>query len=266
MKIPNIHSKARRVLDFIMGARDPKVWRALGPYGFSRSVMGEAVVLLKRATTLSLQGGTDEPFTEEGVAARMDAFENLWFPIAKSTLLRHHPKVSEALFENITRSRGRGTTFGLITFLTRLGAMSEGAAPFGDEGKVARDLLTERGLTPAVAAQGRALVEEIADKRPEVTPPNREDQEEALAALWAWYLEWSGIARAVIKDRSMLRTLGFRQTRATDPSPEDASDEEEAESVKVLGEWASQEKSDADAPSDDPEIPVPQLPARDKAS
>ena len=41
-----------------------------------------------------------------------------------------------------------------------------------------------------------------------------EEQEAALAraevALWAWYLEWSGIARAIIKDRRVLASLGFR--------------------------------------------------------
>ena len=31
--------------------------------------------------------------------------------------------------------------------------------------------------------------------------------------MWAWYLEWSQIARVAIKQRSLLKELGFLTTR-----------------------------------------------------
>jgi len=33
------------------------------------------------------------------------------------------------------------------------------------------------------------------------------------AAMWAWYLEWSQIARVAIKQRSLLKELGFLAAR-----------------------------------------------------
>lgn len=41
-------------------------------------------------------------------------------------------------------------------------------------------------------------------------------------ALWNWHLEWSGIARVVIRDRRPLRLLGFLRTvRRPDGREED---------------------------------------------
>jgi hypothetical protein len=31
----------------------------------------------------------------------------------------------------------------------------------------------------------------------------------AVAHLWVWYLEWSAIARVAVKDRRLLRSMGF---------------------------------------------------------
>lgn len=53
-----------------------------------------------------------------------------------------------------------------------------------------------------------------------------EEQEAALeaaeAAMWGWYLEWSKIARIAIKQRPLLRQLGFLSVRR-------GSEEEETE-------------------------------------
>jgi hypothetical protein len=50
-----------------------------------------------------------------------------------------------------------------------------------------------------------------------------EEEAAAIGALWSWYLEWSGIARVAIKDRRVLRMLGFLRTRAA-ASEEDADE------------------------------------------
>jgi hypothetical protein len=39
-------------------------------------------------------------------------------------------------------------------------------------------------------------------------------REAALAAVWAWYLEWSEVVRVVVKDPRLLRKLGFGAARA----------------------------------------------------
>ena len=49
---------------------------------------------------------------------------------------------------------------------------------------------------------------------------HRAETAEAEAAMWAWYLEWSQIARSVINDRGLLRQLGFlRPTSTTSADP-----------------------------------------------
>ena len=52
----------------------------------------------------------------------------------------------------------------------------------------------------------RGLTDEDSSE-PVVDPEARATAE---AHLWAWYLEWSGIARATVKDRRVLAALGLR--------------------------------------------------------
>lgn len=69
---------------------------------------------------------------------------------------------------------------------------------------------------------------------------SRSAEEQALAeqALWSWYLEWGGIARATLTDRRLLRSLGFLQNRRSrsdeeedDGTEEDSSEETDAPDV-----------------------------------
>lgn len=84
----------------------------------------------------------------------------------------------------------------------------------GEEGRAARALLAKRGLTDAVVARARELLEQL--RTPEEAPAvdvealDREVRAKAEHAMWQWYLEWSGIARIAIRDRRALRALGFK--------------------------------------------------------
>ena len=55
-----------------------------------------------------------------------------------------------------------------------------------------------------------------------------ETVEDAEKRLWSWYLEWSVIARAAIRDRRLLRSLGFLRVvrKAGGEVEEVVSDEE----------------------------------------
>ena len=68
-----------------------------------------------------------------------------------------------------------------------------------------------RGLTDEELAAARALLARVqrgpSSSEPVVDPEARATAE---AHLWAWYLEWSGIARATVKDRRVLAALGLR--------------------------------------------------------
>lgn len=57
----------------------------------------------------------------------------------------------------------------------------------------------------------RALLARVPQSPPSDDPiADPEARAAAEAHLWAWCLEWSGIARATIKDRRILNALGFR--------------------------------------------------------
>jgi hypothetical protein len=65
--------------------------------------------------------------------------------------------------------------------------------------------------------------------------------------MWSWSLEWSTIARVAIKERYILRALGFRRKQNA----------EEAE----VGEAQESEGEESDGAASDPK-PVLALPAR----
>jgi hypothetical protein len=240
MKNSRITNKAYRVLGFIWGLRNPAVVRALAPYGFSPEVLVEGGEYMQHFSNVCLSGTDPTVAVEERLTRRLDEFENQWFPIAKAALSRHHPALGEAFFANLSQSQGKGTTFGLMTFVSRLETLAEGEAPFGADGPVARALLAERGITAEVEAEAHALVEEVYSIAPEEkAASNNAERDEAEADLWAWYLEWSAVARAVIKDKATLRSLGFRKRSRAGSDEEDSSDDEQDAAPALSGDGAS---------------------------
>ena len=99
-------------------------------------------------------------------------------------------------------------------------------------GKDARKLLARRGLTPKVIDEAKALLEQVTtlEEVPAELPDLEEERTrltEAEDAMWAWYLEWAEIARAAIKDRALLRRLGFLASsapRRSSGTTDDAND------------------------------------------
>lgn len=115
--------------------------------------------------------------------------------------------------QDLSQTEGPAVVVSVGTFVDRLKEMSKTDGGFGKNGKEARKLLAKRGLTANVLEHAEALIEKVQtiERRPE--PPNLEEQRAALTkaedAMWAWYLEWGAIARSSIKDRGVLRQLGF---------------------------------------------------------
>jgi hypothetical protein len=77
-------------------------------------------------------------------------------------------------------------------------------------------------------ADVRALIGSLAKVAPAPTLLSVEEEQErvaaAEAALWARYLEWSQLARVGIKNRTLLRQLGFLSTKGADSG--DGGDDE----------------------------------------
>lgn len=125
------------------------------------------------------------------------------------------PEVAAVLFRNLTQQTGPAVVVSVNTFLKRLAQMEKGEGGFDHVGVAARAVLVERGLTREKVEQAQQFVDQMATLAVEAPPqgPSIAEQQAAEDRLWAWYLEWSGIARVAIKDGRHLRSLGFVNSR-----------------------------------------------------
>ena len=112
------------------------------------------------------------------------------------------------------------------TFVDRYDELVAADQKYGAEGPKAQQLLNNRGVTAAVVAEAKAMLDALTHVAQPAEPASAEAEaaqlEEAEAAMWAWYLEWSKVARVAIKQRLLLKELGFLTSRrgATDEEEE----------------------------------------------
>jgi hypothetical protein len=217
MPILTIGAKAARVLDLMIGLREPRVARALAAHGFDEAEHDKGYELLRALTKgrLGVIGGD----VSKPIAA-LDAFENKWFPIVDAVLNAHFPESRERVFLNLVQTEGAEVVISVGTLLERL---DEEPAPV-------KALLAKRGLDAATLDAARGSIRDfrrVQDEPRHVVVDERADAA-AEAALWNWYLEWSTIARKVVTNRRLLRKLGFLKTASgevVDP-PLDEDDDE----------------------------------------
>lgn len=148
---------------------------------------------------------------------QLDAWENQWFPIAQAALERRFPAVAARFFLNLVQTEGPEVAISVRTFVDRYEELAAGNAKYGAEAKKAHELLLSRGLTPEVVNEAKALLgklQQVAGPSETVSAEAQQAElEQAEAAMWGWYLEWSKIARVAIKQRPLLKQLGFLVAR-----------------------------------------------------
>jgi hypothetical protein len=169
----------------------------------------------------------------------LDEWENKWFPIASATLAGHYPAAHEVVFRNLQQTTGLEVIVTVHTLIERVEAQPAAV----------RELLGKRGLTAEVIAEGKALVEQVGKfaKNPDGATIDAEADAVGERALWAWYLEWSSIARTVISDRRLLRGMGFLRAVGCV-----VGDVEEPEPEPVVEPERGADGGDADADVDAP--------------
>lgn len=205
--------KAERVLKLLLGLRNKKIATALAARGFGADDLEEGFALLRGVTGVALEVLPKAP-ANPAIILDIDRWENEWFPVADATLARHFPEVHARVFLNLSQTEGAGVIISVGTFIERIEALTKAEGGHGQAGKDARKLLARRGLDKTVVDEAKALlakVESIEDQPAALVDLEEEKARLAKAeqAMWAWYLEWGAIARASIKDRSLLRQLGF---------------------------------------------------------
>jgi len=175
-------------------------------FGFTQADMDEGWRLFQAATGTKLAKPRYQP-PDPTVLARLDEWENRWYPIVQATLERHLPDVAERVFLNLAQASGVEVTVSVSALVGRLRQLERDDT---ERSREARALLAKRGLSEAVLAEPEALLSRF-QTLPEPAPeePAEEDRSAAEDAMWAWYLEWSTVARQAITERSLLRSLGF---------------------------------------------------------
>lgn len=218
--------KAARVLKMLLGMRNARVAAAMAAYGFTDADLQEGWKLLQSVSRDRLGGGITKPASSE-IIDKLDSWENRWFPIAAASLERRFPAVSAQVFKNLPQTSGPAVAVSVRTFVERFDDMAASVGSYGPEGAAATAVLSARGLTAAVIDEARALLETVGriETYPDVTTidEDQEQLEKAEAELWGWYLEWSRIARTAVKQRVLLKQMGFVSSRAKTADEDDES-------------------------------------------
>ena len=203
-----VGQKAQRLLVFLMGLGNRQIVRALQPYGFSQAVLDEGWTLLRQtaASHLDAQPNAQQPREQ---IARLDAWENHWFPIASAVLQRHHPDVHAKVFLNLSQTQGKQVVLSVGTLVERI----DGLPAMGQGQALAT--LSLHGLTQVVLEEARSLLRQVMQPSLDDAPADDEPVVDHATedAMWSYYLQWSAIARRAISDRRLLRQLGFLRSQ-----------------------------------------------------
>jgi hypothetical protein len=220
-------------MGFILGLRNTNASRPLMAYGLNLEQLAVAHQLLRDATQLVLNQPKEDTSVNPALLERLDKIDNHWFPIIKYALVRHDPEIADWVFLNLHQSQGLELILSMSTLFERVRALGDGTSPFGEAGKEAFAVLRERNLTDEVFEQVDGLFAEV--QQFETTQGfGQVAYEEAVNKLWGWYLEWGGIARTVISDRRVLRSLGFLRTKGSSaPTPDEEGDGEDEDDTQV---------------------------------
>jgi len=225
-----IGQKAERVLTLLLALRNSRIAGALARYGFKNADLDEGWTLLRAVTRTQLDAIVEETPLDTDALRALDEWENQWFVIAEATLKRRIPAVHDWLFRNLSQADGVEVLVSVGTFLERWDLLDKAVEDggLGQDGKQAKKLLGERGLTKKTIDEAKALLKKLSKIDGPVVDVNKiaaeeANYEKAEQELWAWYLEWSAITRKAITQRSLLIKLGF--LRNSGSGDEEVSDE-----------------------------------------
>ena len=227
-----IGQKHGRFIQFLRGLHHPRVATLLTRHGLRQEDYDQAFLLLRGAVGRKLNIPRYVA-PDPSVFERLDTWENRWFPIIKASLRHQFPEVHDTVFLNLAQTDGPDVMVSVDTLVRRLRELQ---AEDSETARAAMELLERRGVTEEVLAEAERELGQIVTK-PELIdePASPEDRAAAEAAMWDWYLEWSTIARQVIRDRNLLRMLGFLQNRtSSDEDTETSAGSEEPQSPQQV--------------------------------
>ena len=221
-----VGQKANRVLAFLLGLTNKRALAAMQLHGFGPSDAEDGWRLMRALSDYRFNQSPG-PVSPKVVDA-VDAWENRWYEIIDVSLTRNFPAVRDKVLLNLSQTEGPPVLLSVQTLVARIDALV--APEASDEDRAAHALLQKRGVNAGTLAEVKGLLasaQQAGTVDDTVSAPDAETGTAAEDAMWAWYLEWSTIARRAISDRRMLRALGFlpRKSKAgEEPADEPADD------------------------------------------
>lgn len=214
-----LNGKATRVLMMLLGLRFRPVREAFERRGMTASDVDEGWALLRALGESRPTRGAEAPVGSLRDAPwflALDAFEDMWFPITEAVLRRYAPSLLGPVLGGLGRKGGYELIPTVSIFIKRVRELEGLGSP---EGRLAREKLAQRGLRDEVLEEAEAHLKSAtrydveaveAFRAREAEEAKRPSSEEAEAALWGWYLEWSTVGRLALKgEPRLLRQAGL---------------------------------------------------------
>lgn len=209
-----LHGKFHIATQLLLGLRHPEVQEQLAPYGLTEETIDhgwELVVAIGRAR----RGHAPEPSRRESrrVYDELDALKRAWFPVVRGVLRAHFPAEKGEVTATLSRERA-ALPFMMAHFLARMRDMEHGAPPFGPAGPELRRLLATRGFTAEIEETISQTLDQWRNGpelplRPDTREAALKAEEQAVAELWTFYLDWSAVASRHITESDRRRWLGL---------------------------------------------------------
>jgi hypothetical protein len=160
--------------------------------------------------------GVNVDKTARDAIVQLDAWDEGGFRRSRAALGRLHPEQCEFVFENLEPAQGPEAILGVAEFLKRLDLLEAGRSDKTREADAAAiNTLAVRGIDKKERTRLADLVKAAQAGCGNVTAGDAaKANEEELLALHAWYSDWADTARAVVRKRSHLISLGLAHRRS----------------------------------------------------
>lgn len=212
--------KVRRLLEFLLGLRDDRVLSALASRGFTDADRATGWDLLRAlGTTQCVPIRTS---MDNSAFSSLDAWRREWIRLVRVSLAHGFADLDAKLFRRIDGATQPSLEV-VSVFLNRFEKL-ERSSDATTQAALAK--LRERGFTAERREEAKQMLQAVLQFKPPKSPDpamRRAAIRKAEAALWAYYIEWSQIARTVIKDARLLEMLGYREGQAPDNEPDEAT-------------------------------------------
>lgn len=220
-----LESVPGRAFDFVMGVgMVPAIRAILEEFGYNDDEHVLAWTLLQRIGNYKPQGQVFHIQTDQTVRAAvitLDQWDEPNFARARAALQRLFKAQCDFVFEDLEAAEGVAAVQSVATFLERLDALenSKDRKATHKEDHEALKLLAKRGITKAERVRLAGLVE-TAQRGAEAAAPvvtdeaRAADRAQAMKDLYAWYQDWSTVARTEIRRRDYLIRLNLATRRS----------------------------------------------------